>query len=98
MSLPIFYKPATISLKHEDHLHLLRGKIGGDNMARLRSVAVGGYTCRLSRSETLAMHTPPIIDKLYIEWDGVMPGFFDSTPKSYPKDGSMRRVLDSAFR
>ncbi|ERF71131.1 hypothetical protein EPUS_09117 [Endocarpon pusillum Z07020] len=94
-SLPIFYELATISLKHEAYLHVLRRKIGPDNMARLQSVALGGF--RNMVHKTVVEDLPATLRKLFLGWKGNT-AFSNTTPKSHLDDDQMRDFLEWSFR
>jgi hypothetical protein len=94
-SLPVFYELATISLKHEAYLHVLRRKIGPENMARLQCVVVGGF--RNMVHKIVVVELPTTLRKLSLGWKGNT-AFYNTTPKSHLNDEQMRDFLEWTFR
>ena len=88
---PIFYELATISLKHETYLHVLRRKIGPHNMARLQNVEVGGF--KSIPNDIVVVELPATLKKLYLRWESNM-GFEPGTPKGPLNDDQIRRCIE----
>lgn len=88
--LPVFYELATISLRHETYLPVLRHKIGPHNMARLQNVEVGGF--RSIPNDIVVVELPATLKKLYLKWERSM-GFDPTTPNGPLNDDQIRRCI-----
>ena len=94
-SVAVFYQLATISIRQEIHLPVLRQKIGPQNMARLRTFAVRDL--RKSQNCGIVAELPATLRKLYLTWREW--GSFQSTePGPQLSDDKIRDILDNNFR
>jgi hypothetical protein len=94
-SLPIFYYLATVSLKHEAYLYILRRKIGPENMARLQSVVVAGF--RNEVHKIVVVELPATRRKLSLGWKGNTASY-GTTRESHLNDEQLWDFLDQTFR
>lgn len=95
--LPIFYELVTIVLKHEAYLYVLRRKIGPHNMARIRSIVIGGFDSLVSKATTLQL--PDALEKLCIGWKGGTPSEPGAVDWEWPlSDDFIRTQLDESCR
>jgi hypothetical protein len=67
--LPIFYELATITLRKDAFLYVLRRRIGFKNMARVRNIVVGGFDG--VPGDAMATYLPDSLQKLVIRWKTV---------------------------
>ena len=88
--LQIFYDFATIKLHHELFLHLLRAKIGPQNLARIRSLAIAGFKDTIGRG--LAAQLPVSLKRLNLIWEGGTL-LSHTTPKGHLSDGDIKSLL-----
>ena len=92
--MAVFYQLATISIRHEIYLPVLRRKIGPYNMAHLRTVAVRGFRNSLNRG--IVAELPATLRKLHLTWEDR--GSFQSTePGPHLSDDELRDILDNSF-
>lgn len=94
-SLAVFYQSVTIMLQHESFLYVLRSRIGGENMARIRQLFIGRYDSTIPT--TMVLHLPHSLDKLYLEWTHRSAGWIMSPTGTY-SDADMCGKLVQSLR
>jgi hypothetical protein len=90
-ALTIFYESVTVTLKHEAFLYVLKRRIGQHNMARIRTLVVGGFDTTVGSS--LALQLPESLQKLYIGWRGGTDSFHGK-PHGRVPDSHIRYLLN----
>ena len=88
--LPIFYDLATIKLQHEMFIHVLRSRVGAQNLARVRSLEIGGY--KEAVGSILASRLPRSLKSLCLDWSCGR-HFYYATGLSGPSDSDIEGLL-----
>ncbi|KAF7510906.1 hypothetical protein GJ744_005736 [Endocarpon pusillum] len=84
-SLPIFYDLVTIKLQHEMFTHVLRSRVGAQNLARVRSLEIARYE---AVGNILASRLPSSLKSLYFDWNFER-HIFHAIELSGPGDGDI---------
>lgn len=102
-ALPIFYESVTVTLKHEAFLYVLKKRAGQHNMARIRSLFVGGFDN--ADASSLASRMPDSLEKLDIGWTGAtnhinyrLPWRDPASHIGYHLDATQRHFLTSCAK
>lgn len=88
--LPVFYDCVTFKLQHELFLHVLSQKIGAQNLARVKSLAVGGYRDEVGTA--LVARLPTALQKFRIIYE-TGPDWEKDTPEGQLEDRHLQGAL-----